>query len=420
MCRRCSLPSNKPVVEMENIVFYVKYKVEEVNQGYWEVYRRLALPRQLVAVYFFAFAVSFGFVILRSGLLNLETGAIVDEGRLVLSLFLACLGIPSLAAGLVGMALYSVVMNSFSDRPNFHFPVVYILSEQGVSISFASGQGTMEWNNLIACVETGRYFCLAASATDVFVLPKRCLTSDADVEKVRHFLVSKVRTYLRHSGVDPLINYESGRILAVEIDGIVHDGAAASNDQIEPEKDKEAVGLAVQVIYQGGEVKEAERLFFFRKRMPVLALFYLSAIGIFFPMAFVLSQIWGVEHLAYEIFENYGWLFLAMLPVFFMHALWLYAGTQARAAECEVNQEPFVFELSEQGCGVRAQEHIAMLAWWHFEEGWETKEALMLLFGRLGRAMYVIPKRAFPDRRGLAFAQELISRKLKNFKKLEE
>lgn len=420
MCRRCSLPSNKPVIEMENIVFYVKYKVEEVNQGYWEVYRRLALPRQLVAVYFFAFAVSFGFVILRSGLLNLETGAIVDEGRLVLSLFLACLGIPSLAAGLVGMALYSVVMNSFSDRPNFHFPVVYILSEQGVSISFASGQGTMEWNNLIACVETGRYFCLAASATDVFVLPKRCLTSDADVEKVRHFLVSKVRTYLRHSGVDPLINYESARILAVEIDGIVHDGVAASNDQIEPEKDKEAVGLAVQVIYQAGEVKEAERLFFFRKRMPVLALFYLSAIGIFFPMAFVLSQIWGVEHLAYEIFENYGWLFLAMLPVFFMHALWLYAGTQARAAECEVNQEPFVFELSEQGCGVRAQEHFAMLAWWHFEEGWETKEALMLLFGRLGRAMYVIPKRAFPDRRGLAFAQELISRKLKNFKKLEE
>ncbi|OPZ83301.1 MAG: hypothetical protein BWY75_03091 [bacterium ADurb.Bin425] len=154
--------------------------------------------------------------------------------------------------------------------------------------------------------------------------------------------------------------------------------------------------------------------------MPVLALFYLSAIGIFFPMAFVLSQIWGVEHLAYEIFENYGWLFLAMLPVFFMHALWLYVGTQARAAECEVNQEPFVFELSEQGCGVRAQEHFAMLAWWHFEEGWETKEALMLLFGRLGRAMYVIPKRAFPDRRGLAFAQELISRKLKNFKKLEE
>ncbi|MCA0315440.1 MAG: YcxB family protein [Candidatus Melainabacteria bacterium] len=420
MCHRFSLPSNKPVIEMENIVFYVKYKVEEVNQGYWEVYRRLALPRQLVAVYFFAFAVSFGFVILRSGLLNLETGAIVDEGRLVLSLFLACLGIPSLAAGLVGMALYSVVMNSFSDRPNFHFPVVYILSEQGVSISFASGQGTMEWNNLIACVETGRYFCLAASATDVFVLPKRCLTSDADVEKVRHFLVSKVRTYLRHSGIDPVINYESARILAVEIDGIVHDGAAASNDQVEPEKDKEAVGLAVQVIYQAGEVKEAERLFFFRKRMPVLALFYLSAIGIFFPMAFVLSQIWGVEHLAYEIFENYGWLFLAMLPVFFMHALWLYAGTQARAAECEVNQEPFVFELSEQGCGVRAQEHFAMLAWWHFEEGWETKEALMLLFGRLGRAMYVIPKRAFPDRRGLAFAQDLVSRKLKKFKKLEE
>ncbi len=420
MCRRFSLPSNKPVIEMENIVFYVKYKVEEVNQGYWEVYRRLALPRQLVAVYFFAFAVSFGFVILRSGLLNLETGAIVDEGRLVLSLFLACLGIPSLAAGLVGMALYSVVMNSFSDRPNFHFPVVYILSEQGVSISFASGQGTMEWNNLIACVETGRYFCLAASATDVFVLPKRCLTSDADVEKVRHFLVSKVRTYLRHSGIDPVINYESARILAVEIDGIVHDGATASNDQIEAEADKEAVGLAVQVIYQAGEVKEAERLFFFRKRMPVLALFYLSAIGIFFPMAFVLSQIWGVEHLAYEIFENYGWLFLAMLPVFFMHALWLYAGTQARAAECEVNQEPFVFELSEQGCGVRAQEHFAMLAWWHFEEGWETKEALMLLFGRLGRAMYVIPKRAFPDRRGLAFAQDLVSRKLKKFKKLEE
>ncbi len=187
----------------------------------------------------------------------------------------------------------------------------------------------------------------------------------------------------------------------------------------------------MELIYREGEVQGAEKIYFFRKRLPMLSLQYLAFLGWLLPSTFAVGFIWGKTDLVYELFQNYGWVFTFALPVYAMHAVYTYLLVLGRARLSEAMSEgrdgrsegrermPFVFELTEEGCGLRAAERYAVLAWWHFEEVWETKETFMLLFGRRGRAMYVIPKRAFPERVGLAYAHNLLSRKVRKLLVLE-
>lgn len=493
---------------MSDIAFYVNYRPEEVNDGYWAVYRRLILPGQLLSIFFASFLLSEGYAYSTTELGDYIFGAAgIDEGQLLLAVLIAGVGIPSIATGLAALLIESRVRNSYESRPNFHFPIIYVLGQNGLNITFASGQGTLDWSHLNACVETAYQFCLVAGPQDVFVLPKRCLTGDEEVTAVRLLIVSKVRTYLRHSGKDMPIKYEKAGIAGISIDGgeevtatglsadgqyssldpslagkdsaysesgsesgssvVMPEGAegievpqtadgitdfpgnqGSGNGQMASEESSAHLtkladdfeqslrpglktGVAVEVIYQEGEVQGAEKIYFFRKRLPMLSLQYLAFLGWLLPSTFAIGFIWGKSDLVYELFQNYGWVFTFALPVYALHAVYTYLLVLGRARLSEAmsegkggrseNQErmPFVFELTEEGCGLRAAERYAVLAWWHFEEVWETKETFMLLFGRRGRAMYVIPKRAFPERVGLAYVQNLLSRKVRKLLVLE-
>lgn len=421
----------------ESAIFLkVNYSAQEVNQGYWEVYRRLVLPQQLLAVFCVGFAVAQGYACVSIGLGDVffapQAMAGIEEGRLILILLLAGLGIPAVLCCLVTLIIHARVMNSYEARPNFHFPIVYVIGENGLNISFASGQGTLDWGHLKACVETAFYFCLVASPEDVFVLPKRCLSGEQEVTELRHLIVKKVRTYLRHNGRDLPINYEKHEIKEVLVDGEIYAGVAAGADSDDNGEGEIAAanaseplvsellkgesplgsGLSLAVVYQSGEIQAAEKIFFFRKRLPALSLLYLSSIGWFMPSAFAISYIWGRSEMFWELFSNYGYLFALTLPVFAAHSLYNYLLVMGRARVSEEYGATFTFQLSEEGCGLSSGERYAVLSWWHFAEVWETKEAFMLLFGKQGRAMYVIPKRAFPERSGLAYVQNLLSRKV--------
>lgn len=456
---------------MSDIAFYVKYRPEEVNDGYWSVYKRLILPGQLLSVFFVSFLLAEGYAYSVTELGDYIFGAAgIDEGQLLLAVLIAGVGIPSIVTGLAALLIESRVRNSYESRPNFHFPIIYILGQNGLNITFASGQGTLDWSHLNACVETAYQFCLVAGPQDVFVLPKRCLTGDEEVKAVRHLIVSKVRTYLRHSGKDLPIKYEKAGIAGISIDGsgvevgalgIITEGQSADQGELKGEDNSPCdrnpgssgqscaggetlaaepdpslppglkTGVAVEVIYREGEVQGAEKIYFFRKRLPMLSLQYLAFLGWLLPSTFAVGFIWGKTDLVYELFQNYGWVFTFALPVYAMHAVYTYLLVLGRARLSEAMSEgrdgrsegrermPFVFELTEEGCGLRAAERYAVLAWWHFEEVWETKETFMLLFGRRGRAMYVIPKRAFPERVGLAYAHNLLSRKVRKLLVLE-
>ncbi|HNN61718.1 MAG TPA: YcxB family protein, partial [Candidatus Obscuribacter sp.] len=428
---------------MSDIAFYVKYRPEEVNDGYWSVYKRLILPGQLLSVFFVSFLLAEGYAYSVTELGDYIFGAAgIDEGQLLLAVLIAGVGIPSIVTGLAALLIESRVRNSYESRPNFHFPIIYILGQNGLNITFASGQGTLDWSHLNACVETAYQFCLVAGPQDVFVLPKRCLTGDEEVKAVRHLIVSKVRTYLRHSGKDLPIKYEKAGIAGISIEGsgvevgalgIITEGQSADQGELKGEDNSPCdrnlgssgqscaggetlaaepdpslppglkTGVAVEVIYREGEVQGAEKIYFFRKRLPMLSLQYLAFLGWLLPSTFAVGFIWGKTDLVYELFQNYGWVFTFALPVYAMHAVYTYLLVLGRARLSEAMSEgrdgrsegrermPFVFELTEEGCGLRAAERYAVLAWWHFEEVWETKETFMLLFGRRGRAMYVIP-----------------------------
>lgn len=430
---------------MSSIYLRVQYKEEEVNQGYWEVYRRLVLPHQLLAVFCISFAIAQGYACVSAGLGDVffapQAVADLEEGRLIMVLLLAGVGIPFTLCGLTTAIIYSRVMKSYESRPNFHFPIVYVLGDNGLNITFASGQGTLDWDHLRACVETAHYFCLVTTPSDIFVLPKRCLSCDEDVKDLRLLIVKKVRTYLRHSGKDLPIKFEGEKIVLESTDdadqeaGVIKEPAALEESAEENIEGNESVqgsvaiprastaplerGLALDVIYQAGEIQAAEKIFFFRKRLPAIALGYLTFIGLFMPSAFAISCIWGRQELFWELFANYGWLSAVMLPILAFHSMYVFLLVTGRANMSEQLKNQYTFQLTEEGCGLSSGDRYAVLAWWHFAEVWETNEAFMLLFGRQGRAMYVIPKRAFPERVGLAYVQNLLSRKVRRILNLD-
>ena len=91
-----------------------------------------------------------------------------------------------------------------------------------------------------------------------------------------------------------------------------------------------------------------------------------------------------------------------------------------RTIQNEQLTSPFVFQFSEEGCGIRAGERYAVLAWWHFKECWETNEQFLLLVGKRAQAMYIVPKRAVPDRIGMAYLKGLLERKVARYLDLTE
>ena len=290
---------------MISTFLWVTYTPEEVNEGYWAVYKRLVLPGRMLAVFFIGFLVAQGYVYTTNGLVDYfidpATLEQLREWQLVGSLLIAGLGIPAILCMLTWIFFRGRVAHSYESRPNFHFPIVYVLQDSGLSMSFVSGQGTLDWSHVRACVETAKYFCLASTPSDVFVLPKRCLSSDSEVESVRRLLVSKVRTYLRHGGKDLPITYEKVGIELVYVEGMPvvqtiaapGDGEGSKSQVLSggqsvvapppPVKAGEQVisgsrtalrganaveesGITNVIDYKDGEVQNGEKIYFFRKQ----------------------------------------------------------------------------------------------------------------------------------------------------------
>lgn len=417
-----------------SIFIKVNYQAEEVNAGYWAVFMQMVLPREMTRVYLLAFILGSG--CLYTGSHDAVSLGGLEEPRLIALFLLVAFAIPTVLCLLLTMFLKARVMKSYDNRPNFHFPIIYIISENGLAINFASGQGTLDWHNLIFCLETPDAFCLAAGPQDVFVLPKRCFADEEELESARKLIRTKVRSF-NSLGQSKPIKFEKKAVQLVSIDGEpienLVEGQGASSPQSGAEgpatlspldKLSEPVvplssGLAVEILYQEGEVAACEKIYFFRKRLPLLTTLYIIFTIWMVVILSALGIAWGIGDSVPAVLQEYSFAFMAILPIFAFHALYVYLLVTGKARIAEEQKQPVTFQLTEEGCGVRAGERYAVLAWWHFEEAWETADTFMLLFGRKGRAMYVIPKRAFPDRSGPAYVESLLKRKLKRYNKID-
>jgi len=434
-------PSAVPSDSSEETVFlWVTYKPEEVNEGYWAVYRELVLPRILLSIFCIAFTLGFGTIFERFNDFDPVAALIL----MALSIFV----FPPLLCLYVYLVLRGRRMSSYDNRPNFHFPMMYTLSDLGCQIQYASGAGLLDWRHFSLALESPTAFCLASSVDDVFVLPKRCLGGQEELEKTRALIKAKVRVY-RHVGFGSRkveIAFEKAAIQAVVDQGIEEvvrlaeeaearekEGQAGASEKSEPAKEEDVVqlpepaqavdvlqftsplksGLAVEIAYQAGEILSAENIYFFRKRIGSLVTFYIAMLIYLLLVATALSYCWGLQQSILGALQP--WV-ICIIPVFFLHAGILYLVVRRRTLLSEKYATPIVFQFTEEGCGVRAGERYAVLAWWHFRECWETEEQFLILVGQRGHAMYVIPKRVFPDQAGLRYIKQLLQRKVTRYK----
>ncbi|MDQ5936258.1 MAG: YcxB family protein [Cyanobacteriota bacterium erpe_2018_sw_21hr_WHONDRS-SW48-000092_B_bin.40] len=481
-------PGNEP------IFIWVQYKEEEINSCYWQVYKQLQLPHRLFSMFALSFSVAMGYVLLspESPVSSANTLAELMQIDYLPGLLIAGVGIPSTCMAMVYLLLHHLSQDSFRKRPNFHFPMMYLLYPTGIQVQFATGTGMIDWRQFSLVLETGESFCLASNINDVFVLPKRCFASAAEVEAVRAILAANSRNF-KKIGKDfdaTSIVYEKKAISSVMIDGeqfsipdmlpppgiietpgllqqslddlsinasnSTNTSSSASNNAIantdtnsenstntcaddakapgslpaaKPDIDTSyppaqalesslKTGLEVEVLYQTGEIAQAESIYFFRKRLVLLGMIYIS-LALLMPLNFLaLGYVWHLPQATEVVMGLYQQFVLLLVPIYIGHAVSIYWNIMQRTKLNDAAAQVFVFQLTEEGCGVRTGERYVVLAWWHFEECWETDEQLMMLLGSRGRTMFVIPKRAFPDRLGLAYATNLLQRKIKRYKVL--
>jgi hypothetical protein len=452
----------------EPIFIWVQYKEEEINNGYWQVYRQLQLPHRLFSMFALSFSVAMGYVLLspESPVSSANTFSELMQLDYLPGILIAGVGIPCTCMAMVFLLLRHLSQGCYRKRPNFHFPMMYLLYPTGIQVQFATGTGMIDWRQFSLVLETSESFCLASNINDVFVLPKRCFASAIEVDAVRAILTASSRNFKKIGGDFNGANiiYEKKAISSVMIDGeqfpipdmappqtlidtdmasidrVKNDAAItdATSADIEGNNDLSAsgpnsalaypvsqslesslkTGLAVEVRYLSGEIAQAENIYFFCKRLVLLGVIYI-ALALLMPINFLaLGYVWNLPQATEVVMSLYQHFVLLLIPIYIGHAVSIYWNIMQRTKANDAAAQLFVFQLTEEGCGVRTGERYVVLAWWHFEECWETDEQLMLLLGSRGRTMFVIPKRAFPDRLGLAYSTNLLQRKIKRYKVL--
>ena len=492
-----SPPSNEP------IFIWVQYKPEEVNNGYWRVYCELQLPHRLFSIFALSFSLAMGYLLLspESPMSSANTVAELLQEQYLPRLFIAAIGIPSTCLAMLFLLLRRLSEGSYRKRPNFHFPMMYLLYPTGIQVQFATGTGMIDWRQFSLTIETAESFCLASNVNDVFVLPKRCFNSAAEVDAVRKILTVNSRNFktVGKNFDASAIVYEKKAISSVMIDGqqfplpdmmppldkasllgtspLADAEAEAAEAIVSQSKGTESsdsanldlgspdtkspdtkslntaslntaspnsnavdsrsaeiksgdsafgatepgasglkTGLEVEVLYKSGEIATAENIYFFRKRLVLLGVIYVS-LALIMPINFLaLGYIWNLPQATEVVLGLYQHFVLLLIPIYIGHAVTIYWNIMQRTKINDEAAQVFVFQLSEDGCGVRTGERYVVLAWWHFEECWETEDQLLMLLGSRGRTMFVVPKRAFSDRIGLAYATNLLQRKIKRYK----
>lgn len=455
----------------EPIFIWVQYKEEEINNGYWQVYKELQLPHRLFSMFALSFSVAMGYVLLspESPVSSANTFSELMQAQYLPGILIAGVGIPGTCMAMVFLLLRHLSEGCFRKRPNFHFPMMYVLYPTGIQVQFATGTGMIDWRQFSLVLETRESFCLASNVNDVFVLPKRCFASAQEVDAVREILTASSRNFKKigrdFNGAD--ITYEKKAISSVMIDGeqypipdmeppgstietailptpLVIEGRPSPSNIRSNSNDNNSIdsssasaeieklsypvsqsfesslktGLEVEVLYLSGEIGQAENIYFFRKRLVLLGIIYIT-LALLMPINFLaLGYVWNLPQATEVVLDLYQHFVLLLVPIYIGHSVSIYWNIMQRTKVNDAAAQVFVFQLTEEGCGVRAGERYVVLAWWHFEECWETDEQLMLLLGSRGRTMFVIPKRVFLDRLGLAYATNLLQRKIKRYKVL--
>ncbi len=450
---------------VDPVFISVKYQPEEVNNGYWAVHKDVVMPRDLLAIFSFTFGIPVFCIVVFVTTHETPTSSSFSETLIFFLALLAPVVMPIASTMVIWILAKQSAMDSYLRRPVFHLPMTFILSDGGLKVTSTGGSGTIDWKHLSIGLETDESFCVGSSANEIFILPKRAFASAMEVKGVRSILKSHISSY-KHVGkgrADSSFSYEKQEVLSIIVDGqeYKHQGSevkAATNvvtgagqaysfdaegvnaaeilasepplsavlsGEAEREKEnstvvdlKAASGLTVEVTYNAEEIIDAEKIHFFRKKLPLLGKAYLFH-ALLIPLAlFTIGYIADGLDFTMGLLRQYGLWFLLYVPALLIHALTLFKTIMRRIKGDTSLTNPIIFQLTEDSCGLRMGDKYSVVTWWHFQECWETELEYILLYGAQGRAMWVIPKRCFPDRMAAASANDLLKRKIANYKEL--
>ncbi len=420
----------------EPILISVQYLPDEVNNAYWEVAKEVVVPHLVMSVFCVTFFFACATLLVASVTEGFTTDSFSRYLPFTLPLVLALVGIPLVSALVVWSFAKRKAMQSYSHRPAFHSLVKFILSSSGMCFESKSALGTLDWKSLTIAFETDESFCMGPSTSDVFVLPKRCFASVEEVKTVRKLVRAMVKNF-SHIGKgrsDSSISFSTHEVSAMVVDGqqyslttttfkpnelkapdLVIDFELAPAGEIHNCLDS---GFSLEVKYNLPEIIEAEKIHFFRKKFRRLLNVWLVHALVIAAILTGLGTVANGFSFTLELLKHFSQFFLIYVPIILIHSGLSYWLTMRTIRKDKNFRELFVYQISEEACGLRFGDKYWLLSWMHFQECWETNSQYILLFGAHGYSLWVIPKRCFPDRMASAYVHDLLKRKIANYKEL--
>lgn len=389
----------------------VTYRPGELGQGFWMVLRETRLPGIVLASCFGAFSI-YNLLLVRF------YGGATKSDSLILILLLLCGVLISLVVA-AGVYFYhrDRCLQRHDNLSLILLPRIFTFDLQSFEVQYPGGGGFIDWPIVKRIIESGSLICLQVRTGEIFVLPKRCF---ADKQQMRDFIEMcrqkvKPSDYIISGSLKESVDFTGTTLSTQSPANSLLDLTAATNlirNQFKFESEK-----ILQFAYLPLELKNAEKIFFFRKRLSTLILLWLNQVLIVSVLC-IIYRYFAPSYIGLAANNLMQCCIAVAVPGLIVHAGFIYyktvvlAGTEPGFA---TNMEA---GLSQNGIEMRYDERKASLAWAYFLECWETEDQYILLFGPGGRAMFVLPKRILQTASDKAYVEQLLATKIDRYKKL--
>lgn len=389
----------------------VTYRPGELGQGFWLVLRETRLSGMVLASCFGAFSI-YNLLLVRF------YGVPARSDSPVLLLLLVCGVLISLV---VAAGVYFFHRDRCLQRHDnltlILLPRIFTFDPQKFEVQYPGGGGFIDWPIVRRVIESGALICLQVRTGEIFVLPKRCF---ADQKQMQRFIQMcrlhvKPNHYIISGSLKEPVDFAGCELPIESPASALLDLTAATNlirNQFKFESEK-----VLQFAYLPLELKNAEKIFFFRKRLNTLILLWLNQVLIVSVLCLI-YRYFAPSYIGSAANNLMQCCIAVAVPGLIVHAAFIYYKTVLLAGTEPNLASSMEAGLSQNGIEMRYDERKASLAWTYFLECWETEDQYILLFGPGGRAMFVLPKRILHTPGDRAYVEQLLANKIGRYKKL--
>jgi len=424
----------------EPFVIFTQPTTAELNNALWLVYREEVAGKAILTTFCMVFGIStiITIIVLIENFHELINAVGMPGNIFIIDSAILSGPLAILTCIIVWQLLKRQALRAFDGRPHLQHFMFYTFASNGLQIQFPNVTAMLDWAKVSTCIETPESLCLMVQGR-LYTLPKRCFWSREQLKYVRRIIIDQGVRYSTIGTNNPQQPYALNcSTLTIEVGESViaelledHKNGMLSSDfgdnlatqnilQLnEPHPQSSMItepfylpndldALKLQCSYKLQELKNINRLYFYKFTLPYLGWLYLIWLGIVSIAPAILCHLLefeqGVEFFSTEL--------LILLPGLVLYTWHIVDKRTDILIEFLKTETPIFLELSENACHLKSRRSYCIYAWSQFLECISTKDHYLC---RLPVGSVIIPKKILDTSIKRAYVENLLRTKIKKY-----